>query len=121
MTKTGEKLLFSLFFVIFGSTPKATFLLLFRYFEFFGVSGSVGPFATHKRCDSNGDLNRGSNQKRAISKPDLSCPTQRFGENSCDLAVCDLPEKLEKVVSPCRKSGEAKGDRQKSDQKRLKK
>ena len=51
MTKTREKLLFSYFFVTFsllsGSTPKVTFSLLFRYFDFFGVSGSVGPFAPH--------------------------------------------------------------------------
>ena len=31
-------------------TPEVTFSLLFRYFEFFGVSGSVGPFAPHKAC-----------------------------------------------------------------------
>ena len=41
-------LLFSYVLVTFGPTPKVTFSLLFRYFEFFGVSGSVGPFAPHK-------------------------------------------------------------------------
>ena len=32
---------------LLSSGPKVTFSFLFRYFEFFGVSGSVGPFAPH--------------------------------------------------------------------------
>ena len=33
---------------LWGSTRKVTFSVLFRYFEFFGSSGSVGPCAPHK-------------------------------------------------------------------------
>ena len=48
VTKTGDKLLFSYFFVTFACIPKVFFLLfkLFRCFKFFGVLGSVGPFAS---------------------------------------------------------------------------
>ena len=41
-------LFFRCFFVAFGSAPRLTFLLLFHYFEIFGLSGHVGPFAPHK-------------------------------------------------------------------------
>ena len=33
---------------LIGSTRRVTFSLLFRYFEFFGMSGPVGSFAPHK-------------------------------------------------------------------------
>ena len=39
---------FRYFFATCGSTPSVTFPLLFRYSEFFGVSGSVGHSAPHK-------------------------------------------------------------------------
>ena len=52
VTKTGEKLLFCYFSVAFlllsGRPRKSLFHYVFRYFESFGVSGSVGPFAPHK-------------------------------------------------------------------------
>ena len=35
------------FFVTFGSTPRVTFELLFRYFEFSGALGPIGPLAPH--------------------------------------------------------------------------
>ena len=52
MTKTGEKLLFSYFFAAFsllsGRPRKSLFRCFFVTLNFFGVSGSVGPFAPHK-------------------------------------------------------------------------
>ena len=35
------------FYVAIGVMPRVTFELLFRYFNIFGVSGLVGPFAPH--------------------------------------------------------------------------
>ena len=56
MTKTGEKKKKKTYFLVTfllpfsllsGRPPKVAFSLPFRYFGFFGVSGSVGPFAPH--------------------------------------------------------------------------